>query len=85
MAQPEEHARQTIDQLLGAAGWQVCAPQDAHITAHQGVAIREFPFRAGQGIVDYQLYMDGQATGGIEAKGECVIEAARKGVIRSEW
>ena len=38
MALPEVHARQTIDQLLGAAGWQVCDHQDAHITAHRGGA-----------------------------------------------
>ena len=25
MLQPEEHARQTIDHLLTAAGWHVCA------------------------------------------------------------
>ena len=68
MAQPEEHVRQTINQLLGAAGWQVCAPQDVHITAHQGVAIREFPLKVGQGFADYLLYVAGRATGVIEAK-----------------
>ena len=36
MAPPEEHARQTTDQLLGAGGWEVCDPQDAHITAPAG-------------------------------------------------
>ena len=72
MLQMEEPARQTIDQLLSAAGWQVCDPQDAHITAHRGVAIREFPFRAGQGFADYQLYIDGKAAGVIEAKSESV-------------
>ena len=70
MAQPEEHARQTIDQLLGAAGWQVCDPQDAHITAHRGVAIREFPLKSGRGFADYLLYVDGMAAGVIEAKKE---------------
>ena len=38
MIQPEEHACRTIDQLLIAAGWQVCDPQDAHITAHRCIA-----------------------------------------------
>jgi type I restriction enzyme, R subunit len=70
MAQPEEHARQTIDQLLGAAGWQVCDPQDAHITSHRGVAIREFPLKSGHGFADYLLYVDGMAAGVIEAKKE---------------
>jgi type I restriction enzyme R subunit len=68
MVQPEEHARQTIDQLLGAAGWRVCDPQDAHITAHRGVAIREFPLKSGHGFADYLLYVDGMAAGVIEAK-----------------
>jgi type I restriction enzyme R subunit len=70
MAQPEEHARQIIDQLLGAAGWQVCDPPDAHISAHRGVAIREFPLKSGHGFADYLLYVDGLAAGVIEAKKE---------------
>ena len=72
MAQPEEHARQTIDQLLGAAGWQVCGPKEAHISAHRGVAIREFPLKSGHGFADYLLYVDGLAAGVIEAKKEGV-------------
>jgi len=72
MAQPEEHARLTIDQLLGAAGWQVCDPPDVHISAHRGVAIREFPLKQGHGFADYLLYVDGRAAGAIEAKKEVV-------------
>ena len=47
---------------------QVCEPQAAHNTAHRGVAIREFPFSAGQGFADYQLYIEGKAAGVIVAK-----------------
>jgi hypothetical protein len=36
MLHMEESASQNIDQLLNAAGWWVCDPQDAHITAHRG-------------------------------------------------
>jgi type I site-specific restriction endonuclease len=61
MVQPEEHARQIIDRLLTAAGWQVCDPGDAHITAYRGVAIREFPLRSGHGFADYLFYFDGKA------------------------
>jgi hypothetical protein len=38
MPQPEEYARQSIDQLLVEVGWQVCDPREAHITVHRGVA-----------------------------------------------
>ena len=85
MLQMEESARQTIDQLLSAAGWQVCDPQDAHITAHRGVAIREFPFRTGQDFADYQLYIDGKAARGIEAKREGVTNRNNGGVASSRY
>jgi hypothetical protein len=39
MRKQEESTRETIDQLLSVTGWQVCYPQDAHITAHRGVAM----------------------------------------------
>jgi len=68
MVQPEAQARQTIDKLLTAAGWHVCDPAEANITAHRGVAIREFPLKSGHGFADYLLYVDGKAAGIIEAK-----------------
>jgi type I site-specific restriction endonuclease len=79
----EESASQNIDQLLNAAGWQVCHPQDAHITAHQVVAIREFPFRTSQGFTGYQLYIDGKTAWVIEAKSEGVSNRIIGGVATS--
>jgi type I restriction enzyme R subunit len=68
VTKPEGAARETIDQLLSAAGWVVCDAADANITGHRGVAIREFPLKRGHGFADYMLYVDGNAAGVIEAK-----------------
>jgi hypothetical protein len=65
---PEEQARQNIDALLTAAGWIVQDRKDANPAAGRGVAIREFPLKAGFGEADYLLYVDGAAAGVIEAK-----------------
>src|SRR3569832_2953973 len=67
MGNPEQDARRQIDQLLALAGWHVCDVGQAHITAHRGVAIREFPL-PGHGFADYLLYIDSRAAGVIEAK-----------------
>ena len=68
---PEVKARENIDRLLRAAGWQVCDALDANIHAARGVAVREFPL-PGFGFADYLLYVDGKAAGVIEAKREGV-------------
>ncbi|MHB1332170.1 MAG: hypothetical protein ACYCY1_06200 [Sulfuriferula sp.] len=73
MPQPEQQAREKIDQLLQAAGWHVCDASAANIHAARGVAIREFPLKSGHGFADYLLYVDGKAAGVIEAKKEGVI------------
>jgi type I restriction enzyme R subunit len=65
--QPEQEARQQIDRLLEAAGWQVQDANAAYIHAARGVAIHEFPL-PGYGFADYLLYVDGKAAGVIEAK-----------------
>ena len=65
---PELKARQEIDRLLAAAGWQVCDMAQANIHAARGVAVREFPLAVGHGFADYLLYVDGKAAGVIEAK-----------------
>jgi len=67
-SQPEQLARVEIDRLLHAAGWHVFDVKEANIHAGRGVAIREFPLNAGYGFADYLLYVDGKATGVIEAK-----------------
>lgn len=65
--QPEQRARDTIDNLLAQAGWTVCDAAQANIHAARGVAIREFPL-PGHEFADYLLYADGKAAGVIEAK-----------------
>jgi type I restriction enzyme R subunit len=56
---PEEKARQTIDSLLGQAGWIVQNRKDANIDAGLGVAIREFSLGQGHGEADYLLFVNG--------------------------
>ena len=63
---PEEEARQEIDRLLEAAGWQVQDYKNLNLGAALGVAIREFPLESGQS--DYLLFVDRIAVGAIEAK-----------------
>ena len=67
---PEAKARVQMDQLLQAAGWQVCNIDQVNLHAAQGVAIREFPLNTGHGFADYLLYVNGKACGVIEAKKE---------------
>jgi type I restriction enzyme R subunit len=64
---PEEQARLKIDELLAAASWHVCDIKDLNLSAHRGIAVREFPL-PGHGFADYLLYIDGKAVGVIEAK-----------------
>ncbi len=65
---PEQQARETIDNLLEAAGWVVCNASEANMTRSMGVAIREFALQPGHGFADYLLYLNGKAVGVIEAK-----------------
>ena len=68
MPTPEELARQTIDRLLEAAGWQVQDKRRANLAAQRGVALRELSFDTGE--PDYTLFVDGRAIGVVEAKPE---------------
>ena len=45
---PEEKARQEIDRLLEAAGWQIQDYRNLNLGATLGVAIREFPLESGR-------------------------------------
>lgn len=65
---PEQKAREKIDALLSQTGWKIQDVKEANIYAGRGVAIREFPLKAGHGLADYLLYVDGRAVGVIEAK-----------------
>jgi type I restriction enzyme, R subunit len=42
MPNPEDNPRENIDRLLTQAGWAVRDQSDANISAHRGVAIRNF-------------------------------------------
>lgn len=68
MPGPEEKARTAIDDLLQQAGWAVQNTAQVNLSAGCGVAIREFPLKAGYGFADYLLYINGAAAGVIEAK-----------------
>lgn len=63
---PEDAARQEIDKLLAACGWDVQDYRQMNISATRGVAVREFPLESG--FADYLLYADGRAIGVVEAK-----------------
>ena len=65
---PEELAREKIDELLEAAGWNVQDYKDLNLSASLGVAVREFPLKSG--FADYLLFADRKAIGVIEAKPE---------------
>ena len=63
---PEQKARETIDELLTAAGWHLCDFGSHDIS--RPCAIREFPLKQGHGHADYLLYLHGKAVGVVEAK-----------------
>lgn len=63
---PEEEAREVIDELLEAAGWQIQDYKQLNLGAALGVVVREFPLKTGS--ADYMLFVDRRAAGVIEAK-----------------
>ena len=67
---PEEKARENIDRRLEQAGWAVQDADALNLYAGRGVAVREFPLKAGHGSADYLLYVDQKAVGIVEAKPE---------------
>ena len=64
----EDKACETIDQRLGQPGWNVQDANQVNQSTAQGVAIRNFSLEHRHGFVDYLLYIDGEATGVVEAK-----------------
>ncbi len=63
---PEEEARQEIDRLLEAAGWQVQDYKNLNLGTALGIAVREFPLQSDRS--DYLLFVDRVAIEAIEAK-----------------
>lgn len=69
--EPEQLARQNIDQQLINAGWIIQDRNALNLFAAKGVAIREFPTRQEDGTfgeADYMLFVNRKAVGVIEAK-----------------
>src|SRR2546427_281221 len=65
---PEQAARDKVDQLLSASGWAVQDKKSIDFNAAPGVAIREY--QTDIGPADYVLFVDKKAVGVIEAKKE---------------
>lgn len=65
---PEQIARDEIDQMLVDAGWLVQSKKDIDLGANRGVALREN--QADTKFADYILYVDRKPCGVIEAKRE---------------
>jgi type I restriction enzyme, R subunit len=69
MQSPEERARENIDKLLTACGWNVQDRKSINLSAGQGVAVREALLKGGD-EADYLLFVYGKAIGTVEAKPE---------------
>jgi type I restriction enzyme R subunit len=65
---PEQKARDEIDQLLAIAGWAVQDKKKIDFSVSLGVAVREY--QTDVGPADYVLFVDKKAVGVIEAKPE---------------
>jgi len=76
MDSPEARARKNIDDLLDACGWAVQHYHELNLSAGRGVAVREFPLKAG--FADYALFVDRRIIGAVEAKSEGTPSPALK-------
>ncbi len=65
---PEQKARDKIDEMLAMAGWSVQNKNAINFNAGFGVAVREY--QTDKGPVDYVLFVDRKPVGVIEAKKE---------------
>jgi type I restriction enzyme R subunit len=63
---PEQIARDQIDERLAEAGWHVQTMKTLNWSAGQGIAVREY--QTDTGPADYVLFVDRKAVGVIEAK-----------------
>ena len=63
---PEQIARDQIDERLAEAGWVVQDKKAIDFNAGQGIAVREY--QTDVGPADYVLFVDKKAVGVIEAK-----------------
>lgn len=65
---PEQIARDKIDEMLRQAGWKVQSKKNVDLSASKGVAVREY--QTDVGPADYVLFVDRKPIGIIEAKRE---------------
>ncbi|MBN2531780.1 MAG: DEAD/DEAH box helicase family protein [Spirochaetales bacterium] len=65
---PEQKARDTIDEMLQNAGWIVQSKEKINFSAGTGLAVKEYS--TGIGTADYVLFVDRKPCGIIEAKRE---------------
>lgn len=65
---PEQLARDRIDQMLEDSGWKVQDKKKIDFAAGPGIAVREYPTDTGP--ADYVLFVEKKACGVIEAKKE---------------
>lgn len=65
---PEQIARDKIDQMLQLAGWIVQSKENVNLSAGIGIALRETNTESGS--ADYILFVNSKAVGVIEAKAE---------------
>src|SRR5690554_2750157 len=65
---PEQIARDTIDDMLQQAGWLVQSKNEVDLSASKGVAVREY--QTDVGPADYVLFVARKPIGIIEAKRE---------------
>lgn len=63
---PEQEARDTIDELLRASGWHIQSKKELNLAAGIGVAVREYLTSVGP--ADYVLFVNQKPIGIIEAK-----------------
>jgi type I restriction enzyme R subunit len=63
---PEQQARDLIDQKLTASGWKIQNKSSINLHAGNGIAVREY--QTDVGPADYVLFVDRKPVGVIEAK-----------------
>lgn len=65
---PEQIARDRIDEMLTDSGWTVQSINKVDLSANKGIAVREY--QTDVGPADYVLFVDRKPVGIIEAKRE---------------
>ncbi|TYQ00233.1 type I restriction enzyme R subunit [Tenacibaculum adriaticum] len=65
---PEQIARDKIDEMLRESGWLVQSKNKVDLSANKGIAVREY--QTDVGPADYVLFVDRKPVGIIEAKRE---------------